>query len=582
MAGQPLVAVVGAGPVGALAALELARHGLKVVLLEARKEVSWTSRAICISRRSMEILSRTGVGEGFDAKGLRWSRGRTFHRDRLVFELDMLYRDDDRHAPFINLQQCYTEQFLIDAIKGAEHGPELRLGHQVTKVEQSANAVRIFVDGADGPYELDADWLVAADGARSVVRSSLGLAMKGTSYEGRYLISDIQVEGVDWPVERHVWFDAPANPGSTVILHVQPDGMWRIDMQLHENEDPDEALSDEKLVARLQDQLRTMGVDAPWRLVWKSVYRAHSLSLDNYRHGRILFAGDAAHLVPIFGVRGLNSGFGDAHNLAWKLAAVARGDAPDGLLDSYSSERRGATAENIAKADKSTWFMSPPSAGFRRMRDAALQLAHREQWVRDLINPRQASFHVYYGSPVVVPADAPEIGVRPGSPLPNLPFRGGFLHEVLAPLGFSALIFAAALDVDDLDAAVEACRDLAIEPVVIEDESLGQHFAARRFPLYLIRPDEHVAARLAAPDLARLPSALAVATGRDPSPKARLQESAMATPTEEIYEALSKAIDRAEAEGDRLALERIALSLAHAIGDPAAARRIIEKAAVPD
>jgi 3-(3-hydroxy-phenyl)propionate hydroxylase len=576
----PLVAVVGAGPVGALASLELARRGIGVVLFEARTDVSWTSRAICISRRSMEILDRAGVGEMFAAKGLPWSRGRTFHHDRLVFELDLPHSPGDRHAPFINLQQCYTERFLIDALTTVPNAPDLRWGHRVTRVGPSREGVRIEVEGPNGSYSMDADWLIAADGARSIVRSSLGLELKGTSYEGRYLISDIVVEGGEWPVERYVWFDARANPGSTVILHVQPDGVWRIDMQLHENEDPEAALADEQLLPRLQAQLDTIGATAPWRLVWKSVYRAHSLSLDSYRHGRVLFAGDAAHLVPIFGVRGLNSGFDDAHNFAWKLAMVALGEAPDHLLDSYSFERRKATSENIANADKSTWFMSPPTAGFRRMRDAALLLAGDEAWARSLINPRQASFHVYDGSPIVLGDDRPGEGVRPGSPVPNLPLGDDHLHQALAPLGFSALLFENGLSPDLLSDAAGECDSLGIKPVVIGrgEGAIHRRFAADDFPLYLVRPDEHVAARLRADQIPRLKSAYGIAVGGRATHAAPREEVQVATPIEEMYEALSTAIDRAEAANDPVALERIALTLAHALGDPALVRSLIEKA----
>jgi 3-(3-hydroxy-phenyl)propionate hydroxylase len=562
--------------VGALAALELARNGMSVVLLEARSEVAWTSRAICISRRSLEILDRAGVGEPIRRKGLPWSKGKTFHRDRLVFELELPHNPGDRHPPFINLQQCYTEQFLIDAVD-AHPSIELRWGHRVTEVVESGGSVSVNVAGPDDTYTIAADWLVAADGARSVVRRSLGLAMTGTSYEGRYLISDIEVEGADWPVERHVWFDAPANPGSTVILHVQPDSMWRIDMQLHEHEDPEDALRDQNLLPRIQSQLDMMGVHAPWRLVWKSVYRAHSLSLDSYRHGRVLFAGDAAHLVPIFGVRGLNSGFDDAHNLAWKLAMVTRGDAPDALLDSYSAERRTATAENIANADKSTWFMSPPTDGFRRMRDATLRLAHDHEWARSLINPRQSSFHVYESSPVVVHDEAPEVGVRPAAPIPNLPYRGNHLQLALPPTGFSALLFEQHLAADQISKAEHECASLGIATIIIAaaEEEVANRFAAERFPLYLIRPDEHVAARLSAGGLGRLRQAYSTAIeGQGGAPAWDVRG---ASPIEDIYEALSLALDRSEAAADSLALERIALALANGFGDPRRARELIEQ-----
>ena len=573
-----LVAVVGAGPVGALAALELARNGLKVVLLEARNEVAWTSRAICISRRSLEILDRAAVGEAFMGKGLPWSKGKTFHRDRLVFRLELPHTPDDRHAPFINLQQCYTEHFLIDAIDGQEL-IDLRWGHRVTEVVDTGDGVSLKVEGPDGSYSVVANWLVAADGARSIVRSSLGLSMKGTSYEGRYLISDIEVKGASWPVERKVWFDAPANPGSTVILHVQPDGIWRIDMQLHDDEDAEIELRDENLLPRLQAQLDMIGVDAPWRLVWKSIYRAHSLSLDSYRHGRVLFAGDAAHLVPIFGVRGLNSGFDDAHNLTWKLAMVGRRDAPDALLDSYSAERRRATAENIANADRSTWFMSPPTPGFRRMRDAALILAHHAEWARSLINPRQSSFHVYDRSPVVIHDDAPD-GVRPGAPIPNLSRPGSHLQLALPPIGFSALLFEAHLSAAEIGEAEHECRSLGIATILIgaEETAIAERFAAKEFPLYLIRPDEHVAARLRPSDARRISECYSIAIGEGRVTDEPDQEARMGSAIEEIYEALSRALDRSDAMSDPTALERIALALASEVADPRRVRELIEQA----
>ncbi|MDP3768764.1 MAG: FAD-dependent oxidoreductase, partial [Dehalococcoidia bacterium] len=396
------VVVVGAGPVGLATALDLAAHGMRPLVLEAEDEISWTSRAICISRRSQEILERIGVGDAFSAQALPWSRGKTFHRDTLAFRLEMPIEPGDRHAPFVNLQQYHTEQRLLDRAEAL--GPdalELRWGHAVTGVTQENGGARLTVQAPDGPYEVQAAWVVAADGARSRVRGSLGLGLQGSSYEGRYLIADISVVGSSLPVERLVWFDPPSNPGSTVILHVQPDDMWRIDIQLGDGEDAELALQDHKLFPRIQAHLDMMGVTASWQMVWKSVYRAHALTLADYRHGRVLFAGDAAHLVPIFGVRGLNSGFDDAHNLAWKLALVARGKAGLPLLDTYTDERMRATRENLAAATKSTWFMSPPTEGFRVMRDAVLSLATEVAWAGALLNPRQSSAHVYDTSPVV-------------------------------------------------------------------------------------------------------------------------------------------------------------------------------------
>ncbi len=590
--------VVGAGPVGLIAAIELARAGLRPLVLDAKPGIVWSSRATCISRRSLEILDRIGAGPAFAAKALPWSRGRTFHRDRLVFRLDMPFGPGDRHAPFVNLQQCYTEQFLLDTLSALGEAAELRWNHRLTDLRQHGDGVDLSVSGPEGDYSLRAEWVVAADGGRSTVRELMGLKLEGTAYESRYLIADIEVEGANWPVERHVWFDSPANPGSTVILHVQPDNVWRIDYQLRDEEDTDEAQREENVRARLQAQLDMMGVRAPWRIVWRSLYKALALSLGSYRHGRVLFAGDAAHLVPIFGVRGLNSGIDDAHNLGWKLAMVAHGRAPAALLDSYSHERRRATRENLEQATKSTWFMSPPGPGFRLMRDAALVLAAEHAWASSLINPRQSSAHVYDDSPAVL-ADATPCaeGVPPGASLPNLPLRaGGFLHDALPAQGFSLLAFADGLDAE----AIERLAGIGVTvlwvgagPITDPDGALAARFAADRFPLYLIRPDEHVAARFTEADPASVSAALDVALGRRRSgaPARAALAPAPVTPQaggpaacalgqeglEAVFAAASQAINAA-GTADAAFLARLTLLLAEAVGDAGRVQTLIAAA----
>ena len=417
------VVVVGAGPVGLALALGLARRGVRVTVLESGDSVSYGSRAICLSRHSLEVFERLGVGERFAELSLPWTSGRSYYRDTEVLAFDMPHGESDVRPPMVNISQSVAEQVLVDAVERTE-GCAVHWQSRVTGCEERAGEVLVEVETPGAAREIRADWVVAADGARSAVREALGLRLRGTSYEGRYVIADIHWPAA-LPTERRVWFDPPSNPGSTIILHRQPDDIWRVDYQLGADDDP-EAETDHRIRARITRHLDWLGNDRPWTLEWASLYRAHSLSLDSYRHGRVLFAGDAAHLVPIFGVRGLNSGLEDADTLAWMLLLVLRGTADEALLDVYSAERRGAWEQNVAQAEKSTLFMTPGTRGYELTRDAVLALATRRPVLRELINPRQSSATHARTSPLTLPCDAD--GLRPGDPVPDRVFGTSSLN----------------------------------------------------------------------------------------------------------------------------------------------------------
>ncbi|RYZ13356.1 MAG: FAD-dependent oxidoreductase [Comamonadaceae bacterium] len=417
------VLIAGGGPVGLTLAGLLGRLGTPSLVIENDEGYCTGSRAICISRRSQEILGWSGAVDEVVRTGLPWTGGRSYFREHEVLHFTMPTDPAQRFAPMVNIQQFHVERFAAEA--AVSGGPaDLRWSHAVVAVRARPDGVEVDIRCPDGTlHTVHADWLVACDGGRSTVREQLGLQLEGTQYEGRYVIVDIEQE-TRRPTERLAWFDPPSNPGSTLLMHRQPGNVWRIDYQVADHEDPREAIRPENVLPRVQSHLDMIGETAPWRPLWISIYNAKCLTLPSYRHGRVLFAGDAGHLVPIFGVRGLNSGLDDAGNLAWKLALVQQGRAGASLLDTYSRERVQATRENLAYGAKSTEFMAPPHAGFGLMREAALRLATEDPGVSTLINPRQSLPVAYVDSPLSL-ADAPgqageaDAPVRGGMPAPE-------------------------------------------------------------------------------------------------------------------------------------------------------------------
>ncbi len=521
------VVIVGAGPVGLCAALGLANHGVRSVILEADDSVCFGSRAICISRRSLEIIERLGALEGFMKIGLPWTGGRSFYREQEVLHFTMPHDANQKLPPMLNLAQYHIEQILLERAQQQPELIDLRWQSQAIGLETHADdGVLLKVSTPQGDYTLQSDWLIAADGGHSFVRDALGLQFEGTSYEGRYVIVDIQLDS-DRPTERLAYFDPPCNPGSTVLVHKQPANVWRIDYQLREGEDPVEAVKPENVMPRIESLLAMMGERGGWAPIWITIYKANALTLPRYRVGRVLFAGDAAHLVPIFGVRGANSGIDDADNLAWKLGFVITGRAADALLDSYSTERVAAAHENLRHGMKSTEFMAPPTFAFDLMRQAVLGLAARHAGVRALINPRQTSAITYRDSPLNVQTGEPahtakfDVGPVPGAVLPECPLtitrRGAVPREAhvtdlllqSAP-GFVALCFvedAAPREVEGVWNALRqqlAQRGVALHPVFVSKHAGAADawdHTGRLFPMYgggtvyLVRPDGHVLAR---------------------------------------------------------------------------------------
>ncbi|MEN9315484.1 MAG: hypothetical protein RIS35_1877 [Pseudomonadota bacterium] len=526
------VVIAGAGPAGMVTALELARHGVASVLLNAELQVSQGSRAIVFTRRSMEILQQVGVAQRMTENGLPWRFGNSFYRNQLVFRMEAPHDPDDRFFPMLNIQQQYLEEYLLDACN-ASPLIDVRWGNKVTRVEQRDGFARVEVDTPEGPYSLETDWLVAADGGRSGIRSAMNLQMEGASYEGFFVIADIGID-LPLPTERRAYFDPDWNRGNTILMHREPHGIWRIDYQLPDGETPEQALAPESLKARIDAQLEMIGFGGtPWEMDWCSVYSARTLTLPDFVHGSVIFTGDAAHLLPIFGVRGANTAFQDAQSLGWHLAFVVKGLAGRKLLASHSAERVGAAREIIEEAGKSTRFMTPPEGGFQLLRDAVLSLSLTQEFVRPLYHWRTSRPHEYTGSMLNSPGDDDALftaGPAHGAPPQNV--RLGADDYLLDHLGggFDLLYFTegaaiptALMEVVDATRArgvpIRIVAIGALQPVAGADETLpdADGRCRRRYGIrtsgagYLLRPDQHVCARWLTLDATRLRDALTAA-----------------------------------------------------------------------
>ena len=496
------VVVVGAGPVGLSLAIDLAQRGQRVLLLDNDHRLSTGSRAICFAKRTLEVWDRLGVGDAMCAKGVEWNVGKVYFRDELLYQFNLLPEPGHERPAFINLQQYYAEAYL--AVRAAElTNLEIRWKNTVADVQQDARGVLLDIDTPEGRYQVRADHVAACDGSRSALRVKLGQESTGRTFRDRFLIADVRMQA-DFPAERWFWFDPPFHRNQSVLLHRQPDGVWRIDFQLGWDADPEEEKKLERIKPRVDAMMRqALGREVRFELEWASVYTFSCLRMPAFRIGRVHFAGDSAHSVSPFGARGANSGVQDAENLAWKLDLVLRGRAGDALLDSYGSEREYAADENILNSTRATDFITPKSEISRLFRDAALNLARDHGFARRIVNSGRLSVPaVLHASPLNTPDRDAFLGAMvPGAAAVDAPLmlegRPAWLLRQLSGEGFIALVF----DGPDNAAIARAVHSGAegLVPVKVQcvpAEGLAtERYDARPGTVVLFRPDQHVCAR---------------------------------------------------------------------------------------
>jgi 3-(3-hydroxy-phenyl)propionate hydroxylase len=508
------VVVVGAGPVGLSLAIDLAQRGQHVLLLDDADRIGEGSRAICFSKRSLEYWDRLGVGDRMVDKGVVWSVGRIFHGDAQLYQFNLLPEAGHKRPAFINLQQFYAEAYLVDRVQELP-AIDLRWRNKVSGLDLRNDHVALTIETPDGPYRLRAEYVVACDGARSSLRQMVGAEFGGQVFEDQFLIADVKMTA-KFPTERWFWFDPPFHAGRSALLHKQPDDVWRIDLQLH----PDAEAAVEKRPENVRPRIARMLGHDQFEFEWISLYKFQCRRMERFIHGRVIFAGDAAHQVSPFGARGANSGLEDAENAAWKLDRVLRGISPESLLESYHAERSLAADENIRESTRSTDFMAPSTRQEARLRKAVLTLAKETEFGKRMVNGGRLSVPSVYDSPLsTADQDRWHSGPVPGASMPDAP--------VTSPSGEAAYLTEAFMKAGTGFALLEFCNGAATEVPegvgVIRiggeagwSDSAGlarSRYDAQPGAGYLLRPDGYVAARFKHPTYTTIEAALARATG---------------------------------------------------------------------
>ncbi|MET3516411.1 3-(3-hydroxy-phenyl)propionate hydroxylase [Pseudacidovorax sp. 1753] len=506
------VVIVGAGPVGLTLAIDLAQRGQPVLVVDNDDRLSTGSRALCFAKRTLEIWDRLGVGDAMVAKGVSWNLGKVFLRDQQLYQFNLLPEDGHERPAFINLQQYYCEAYLVERALQLP-GLQIRWKNTLAGIAPRPDGATLTLDTPDGPYRIEADWVVACDGSRSPTRQRMGLESQGRVFRDRFLIADVRMTA-DFPTERWFWFDPPFHPNQSVLLHREPDNVWRIDFQLGWDADPQAERQPEKVIARVRALL---GPDAEFSLEWASVYTFACQRMERFVHGRVVFAGDSAHGVSPFGARGANSGVQDADNLGWKLDRVLRGQASAALIDTYGSEREAAADENILNSSRATDFITPKSEISRLFRDQVLALARSHEFARRLVNSGRLSVPcVLRASPLNTPDVATfDSAMVPGAPLCDAPLQTpqGDPAWLLRSLGpdFTLLVFGEAPHwVRELPGVAVRCLG---QDLIDAQGVLARRLDAQPGTAYLVRPDQHVCARWRRPSLEAVRAALRLANG---------------------------------------------------------------------
>jgi 2-polyprenyl-6-methoxyphenol hydroxylase-like FAD-dependent oxidoreductase len=472
---QVPVLIVGAGPTGLTAALELSRLGIGVRIVDRAPERSLTSRALGIQARTVELLRVRGVGDEMLQLGNRARATTLYSRGEKLAAIE-LHRMPSQFNYVLLLAQSDTERLVTEQL--SRQGIKVERGVQLIKLTGRRDGVSAVLRSGDGAEEaLDASYLIAADGSHSMIRKTLGLPFTGKSLTQNYVLGDLHLAG-DIPEDQLSIFMArngflavfPMGDGRFRFMATDPDGIT--------GETGDPTLED---IQRLYD--RTVHLPAAlYNLNWSSRFRINSRHMTTLRDGRVFFGGDAAHVHSPAGGQGMNAGIQDMINLSWKLAMVLNGQARPGLLDTYQSDRLPVIRQLVRMTERATraFNSTSPLVHAALTRLAPIVLARSK--VQNKAAPRLGQLSAGYRDCPIAKGGGRIGSLRSGDRVPDLPAGSGRLYDLLDLSTLTLFVTGDRIP----EAAYRPWRDvIALRQVSIETMPAGW---------LLVRPDGYLAA----------------------------------------------------------------------------------------
>ncbi len=380
------VVVAGAGPTGLMCALALARQGIPVIVFEQEPALTHDLRAGSYHPPTLEMMAPYGITGRMHETGIRVQRWQMRSRaGDLVAEFDLGMLADVTPYPYrLHLEQHRLTPIQLDLL-AREPSAEVRFGHGLIAYEQQGDRVRVTVQGPHGREHVEAAWLVGADGGRSTVRKLLDVEFEGFTWPEHFLVVSTPYDLAQHGFTPNAYVADPVEWAAVFKMpHDGPPGLWRVAFPSSPDEREEDVLDAARVEQRMQGFQPKPG---RYEIAYKSIYRVHQRVARDWRRGRVVLAGDAAHLNNPLGGFGLNSGIHDAINLADKLGRVWRGEADETLVDLYARQRRHATVEQVQA-------MSIRNKRLLEERDPAVQRRNMEQMVATAADPARAREHL--------------------------------------------------------------------------------------------------------------------------------------------------------------------------------------------